>query len=384
MIISRIKLQNWRNFKQLDLKLGKRVFIVGPNASGKSNLLDAFRFLRDIAKGSGGGLQKAFRDRGGLSMVRCLAARSNPHIHFEVELSQSPEGPEIFRYAIGITQETKGHRRPVVKYERVSRNGTKLLDRPDVQDRDDPERLTETFLEQTTANKEFRDIASFLNGICYLHLVPQLLRFPEAFSGTPLSEDPFGKTFLERLAKTPEKTRSRRLKRIEGALKIIAPNLTHLEFRKDTTGVPHLCALYKHWRPDAGNQNEMQFSDGTLRSIGLFWAMMESNHLLLLEEPELSLNVEIIKEIPSLVHKITHPQQRQVIMSTHSYELLSDKGIGGEETVILRPGKEGTEAHLLSDNKPSAEMLRLGMSVAEVAIPLGSPENVVQMKLSFN
>ena len=58
MIVSSIKLKNWKNFQNVDVKLKERVFVVGPNASGKSNFLDVFRFLRDIAK-PGGGLQKA-------------------------------------------------------------------------------------------------------------------------------------------------------------------------------------------------------------------------------------------------------------------------------------------------------------------------------------
>lgn len=65
MQFTRLKLKNWRNFTRVDLALGERLFITGPNASGKSNLMDAFRFLRDIAK-SGGGLQEAVTLRGGL------------------------------------------------------------------------------------------------------------------------------------------------------------------------------------------------------------------------------------------------------------------------------------------------------------------------------
>ena len=66
MIISRIALKNWRNFEDVEVNLTDRVFVVGPNAAGKSNLLDVFRFLRTIAQSEGGGLQKALKDRGGL------------------------------------------------------------------------------------------------------------------------------------------------------------------------------------------------------------------------------------------------------------------------------------------------------------------------------
>ncbi len=41
------------------------VFLLGQNASGKSNLLDVFPWLRDMVK-PGGVLQKAIEDRGGL------------------------------------------------------------------------------------------------------------------------------------------------------------------------------------------------------------------------------------------------------------------------------------------------------------------------------
>ena len=50
MIITRLKLTNWRNFTDVDVPLLDRAFIIGPNASGKPNLLDAIRFLR-VARG---------------------------------------------------------------------------------------------------------------------------------------------------------------------------------------------------------------------------------------------------------------------------------------------------------------------------------------------
>ncbi|HQP99307.1 MAG TPA: AAA family ATPase, partial [bacterium] len=67
-------LENWRNFARVDVDLQKRVFLIGPNASGKSNLLDVFRFLRDVVS-VGGGFQAAVARRGGVKPLRCLAAR---------------------------------------------------------------------------------------------------------------------------------------------------------------------------------------------------------------------------------------------------------------------------------------------------------------------
>jgi len=37
MRITHIRLENWKNFRFVDIPLQRRLFIIGPNASGKSN-----------------------------------------------------------------------------------------------------------------------------------------------------------------------------------------------------------------------------------------------------------------------------------------------------------------------------------------------------------
>lgn len=93
MLITRLRLKNWRNFQTLDVPLREITYLLGPNASGKSNLLDAFRFLRDISKSKGGGLQTAVADRGGISKLRCLHARRDPEVKIEVEISNTGMSP---------------------------------------------------------------------------------------------------------------------------------------------------------------------------------------------------------------------------------------------------------------------------------------------------
>ena len=383
MHISRIKMRNWKNFPTVDVHLSNRIFIIGANATGKSNLLDSLRFLRDIAKGQGGGLQLAMKERGGLSKVRCYAARSKPWVELEIQLNSDNSEEPKFVYQLGLSQETKGFRRPVVKYEKVTVNGNVVLTRPDNNDREDSERLTETHLEQTSANHKFREIASFFRDICYLHLVPQMVRNPETATGNSLNDDPFGKSFLERVANTPEKTRKNRLKKIENALKIITPQLTQLTFKYDKKGQPHLEARYEHWRPEAGQQSEIQFSDGTLRAIGLLWMLQEKSTLLLIEEPELSLNSEITKQLPAMFSMVSRKNKRQLIVSTHSHDLLSDKGIAPEETVLLRPEKEGTSAMVLSNDESSLLLYKDGFSIADTGLPLAAPPEAEQLSLSF-
>jgi len=381
MIISRLSLKNWRNFRHIDIELTDRVFIVGPNASGKSNLLDAVRFLRDVAK-PGGGLQQAIFQRGGVSKIRCLAARKEPAVEITVELKNGSDLPS-WRYAIGFTQQVRGHRQPVLSYERVWRGEDQILDRPDNEDVMDEVRRTQTSLEQINANSKFREISKFLDSVRYLHLVPQLLKHPEAFKGPGLAEDPFGKNFLELVARTPEGTRRSRLRKIEEALRQAVPQLTNLSDTKDETGIPHLEATYAHWRPGAGRQREDQFSDGTLRLIGLFWTLLDGDAPLLLEEPELSLHTAIVKKLPALFYRMQRKRKRQIFVSTHSWEMLQDKGIGGEELVMLEPNNEGTIATVASNSSDIRKLLASGLSIAEVAIPRTAPPQLEQLNLDL-
>lgn len=382
MIVSRLSLKNWRNFRAIDVEMRERVFIVGANASGKSNLLDVFRFLRDIAKQQGGGLQKAIEDRDGLSKIRCLAARKYPDVEIEVDLSDADAENPKWKYAIGIRQEARGYRQPFLAYEKVWKDGTLILDRPNVDDKKDQERLKQTHLEQINSNAEFREIARFFESVVYIHLVPQLLKFPNAFAGKALEGDPFGKEFLQRIARTTEKTRNARLKKIEEGLRLAVPQLKGLQVEKDELGIPHLQASYEHWRSAGAKQREDQFSDGTLRLIGLLWSLLESDSLLLLEEPELSLNTGIVKELAGLIHRAQREKKRQVLISTHSAELLGE-GVGGEETLLLEPKREGTEVRQASSIKEVRVMLESGFSVGEAVMPKVTPPKVRELSLGL-
>lgn len=375
MIISRVLLKNWRNFQAVDVTLGERVFLAGPNASGKSNLLDVFRFLRDIAK-PGGGLQQAVSNRGSISKIRCLAATKYPNLEIEVHLANAARQKPVWKYAIGIKQEVRGYRQPLLSYERVWHHEEQLLNRPEAADKHDLLRLTQTHLEQINANTKFREIAKFFESVLYLHLVPQLVRFPNAFTGPGLAGDPFGRSFLERVAQTPPKARQSRLRKIEEALRLAVPQLAQLTDTRDEAGVPHLEAVYQHWRFKGAKQQEDQFSDGTLRLIGLLWALLEGDSLLLLEEPELSLNSGIVSKLPGLMYRLQRPKKRQIILSTHSWDLLSDKGIGGEETLLLKPGSGGTQVEVASSNDEVRSLLEGGLSVAEAALPRTVPHTV--------
>lgn len=376
MIISKVSIQNWRNFKAAETSLNDVTYILGPNASGKSNFLDVFRFLRDVAKSNGGGLQKAIANRGTLKKLRCLHARAKPEVGIEIVISDtSPNDKSGWKYELFFNSEGKGRQRPIVTKERVLRisesgDETVLLNRPNEEDKSDPERLTQTSLEQIQGNKDFRELAEFFSKTNYVHLVPQLLKFADEIGGRRLEDDPFGQGFLERLAKTTDGTRRSRLKRIETALKSVIAQMEQLEFIHDPiTGLPHLEVRYKHHRPQGAIQREDQFSDGTLRLISLFWLILDGSSLLLLEEPELSLNEEIVKKLPALIDRAqrTMRRKRQILITTHSQALLSNNAISAEQLVILEPSDDGTK--MTGPTQGERDALLSGFSPGDAVLP---------------
>lgn len=50
-MLKELQLTNFKNFKQTTLKLGQMTLLLGSNASGKSNIREAFRFLHGIGRG---------------------------------------------------------------------------------------------------------------------------------------------------------------------------------------------------------------------------------------------------------------------------------------------------------------------------------------------
>ncbi len=380
MRLTRLTLKNWRNFKKADFKIQDRMLIIGSNASGKSNLLDALLFLKQIAS-PGGGFQKAVESRGGMSRVRCLAARSFNHgwVTMAIEIGDD-KCSSRWSYDLTFTAERRGLHRPIVKSEIVRKNGEVLLERPTEEDDKDPEQMTQTDLEQVKANKEFRNIVEFLKSIRYLHLVPHIIRDPER-SGDR-NDDPYGADFLLRIAKTPQKTRNRHLKKINEALKAAVPQLDRLELKRDKMGSWHLEARYQHWRPQGALQNERDFSDGTLRLIGLLWSLIEEGRVggpVLLEEPELTLHSSVVCQIPAILSRVRANGGPQVVVTTHSNEILHDQGLGKDEVVVLIPGADGTETQEAAGIPDIQDLLDSGLSMAEILLPKTQPEMVHEL-----
>ncbi len=376
MRITRLKVQRWRNFMDAELQLAERAFIVGPNAAGKSNLVDALRFLRDVAEPVSGGFQSAVKRRGGISAIRSLAAGRMPTVVVEVDVGDEST-PDRWTYRLGFTQDN--NRRPVIETEVVTCKGVVLVNRLNEEDRADPARRTQTNLEQINMNKPFRELSEFFASIRYLHIVPQLIREPNRSVG--YRNDPYGGDFIERIAATPEKTRKSRLRKITEALRIAVPYFSEIDLDQDLKGFWHLKAKYEHWRAKGAWQNEDQFSDGTLRLLGLLWSLFEGAGPILLEEPELSLHSEVVRHIPAMFARMQLRRDRQVIVTTHSDVILADQSIGLDEVHIVQAAEKGSVVRTAGKLGDIKKLLESGVPLGEAIGPLAKPKNTDDLPL---
>jgi predicted ATPase len=214
-----------------------------------------------------------------------------------------------------------------------------------------------------------------------LHVVPQIIRDPER--GRRVGDDPFGGDLLRRMKEMRQDRRRARLIRISEALKLAVPQFADLELKDDEAGVPHLYASYAHWRPNASKQKETEFSDGTLRLVGLLWSIAEGGGPLLLEEPELSLNDAVVSELPKLFKRMQTLSGRQVVATTHSTAFLNDPGILLTEVHRIVPGPKGSAVVTASKDKTVvAQVENHEWTVGQAIVPLLAARGVNKLGVS--
>jgi hypothetical protein len=115
--------------------------------------------------------------------------------------------------------------------------------------------------------------------------------------------------------------------------------------------------------------------------MGLLWAVLDGTGPLLLEEPELSLHPEVVRYIPLMFARVQSRRHRQIIISTHSAEMLHGKGIGLKEVLLLKPTTEGTIVCPLESVPEAESLLSGGLTVGDIAMAHTRPDKAYQLAL---
>ncbi len=340
--VRRVVLRNYKSIKECDVSLGPLTLLVGVNGSGKSNFLDALRFVAESLRTT---MDQALRERGGIKEVR-RRSRGHP-THFAIDLELSlPDGSDgTYRFRVGAkphggfeVQEEDCELRSAGGGEvfyRV-RNGVVEEASFDPRPRASTDRL---YLTMASGLPEFRTAYDLLSGMGFYSISPEQLRdLQEPGAGSLLMRD--GRNAASVVAWLERHNRHVK-ERIEEYLGTIAPGVRQVG--KKSLG--HKETL-EFKQTVAGDENPWSFlaqnmSDGTLRALGVLVCLFQcfdrspetAIPLVGIEEPEATLHPAAAGVLMDALREASH--FTQVLVTTHSPELLDTPDLDADSLLIV-------------------------------------------------
>lgn len=372
--VKRVTIRNYKSIGQCDVELGRLTILVGRNGSGKSNFLDALRFVLDGLQTS---LDHAIKSRGGIDGVR---RRSTGHPHnFFIGLEINLPSGAIASYGFEIGAKPRGGF--VVKHEKlkvVKASGEIAssfhVSEGELRDAtadDMPPAVAERlYLVTASGRREFLEPYSALMSMGFYNLNPEQMKdvqSPDA--GELLRRD--GSNIASVVARL-EADRPELKERIREYLVAIVPDIVDfqraavghketLEFRQGIKGAQH------PWR-----FNAISMSDGTLRSLGIVVAAMQlvnrTNpvYLVGIEEPESALHPAAAAALMDSLREAA--QHTQVILTSHSPDLLDRFDESSDSLLVVQsrlgetlvgPADEASVASIRSHLYSPGDLLRM-------------------------
>ena len=366
-MITSIRLVDFKNFVDETLRLGPFTMIVGTNASGKSNIRDAFRFLHGIGRGYtlpeivggkwGAGGQREWQPiRGAAHEVARLDSRSST-FSFHVELRGDDQPVS---YSIEIEFDPRGLRYEV-EYEAVRTllppaarkaprdNGWQTIyETKSVDDRhwvdlidDGYEPLTRdkpalTQLERPQGSA-VQSVSQALVGMRFWDLSPELMRHP-AYPGTPLGDR--GENLpavLEQTCADPEL----RSTLVSWLQELTPMDVSDLEFPRDPSGYVHLMLCERNGRKISADSA----SDGTLRFLAMLAVLLGKAPpgLCFFEEIDNGIHPARLNLLMELIERQTEKRDIQVVTTTHASAMLTVMGDSTFANTSVVSRTEGTD-----------------------------------------
>jgi predicted ATPase len=315
--LTRVVLKNYKSIEACDVDLHSLTFLVGANGAGKSNFLDAAKFVADALRTS---LDHALRERGGIQEVRRRTGGHPTHFGIRLEFAV-PDGP-TGSYAFRIGAKASGAFE--VQHEECVLSGTEALS-GDIRFSVPGAAPASDRLYLPDAPADFRPVRDALARMAFYNPNPDRikdLQLPDA--GDLLARDGSNlASVLDRMAKRQPEARSR----IEDYLSRIVPGVrgvevSHvgpretLEFRQDVPDPEN------PWRFLAGSM-----SDGTLRALAALVALFQSGSVPLaaLEGPAATLHPAAAAVLLDALLEAS--ALRQVLVTSHNADLLDSPNV---------------------------------------------------------
>ncbi len=417
-MITSIRLENFKNFADETLRVGPFTVIVGANASGKSNILDAFRFLHGIGRGytlaeivggkygAGGQIEWA-GIRGGVDEI----------IRFNQLSLLLQVGVEDFTYTIRVGRDEDRDGAFQVKEESLKLSATRIYStqpergnlqslRPGdgelllhwdrgitpreintyVKVRADQPGITQFQRKERAPDKHRPStdrVIQVLGNMRFLDLNPQRMREP-AFPGQTVMGD-HGEhlpTVLQAICEDPERKETL----VEWMRELTPMDVRDFEFPTDPSGRVHLVFLEANDR----RVSAYAASDGTLRFLAMLTVLLgpDPDGLYFFEEIDNGIHPARQWLLLELIEKQTAKRGIQVVTTTHSPDLLTVMNdetfqntsvvcrLEDAEDAIIRPVSELPKAGELRNSHGLGRLLTGGWMEDALAFTEGYDEEV--------
>ncbi|MBL8472727.1 MAG: AAA family ATPase [Rhodocyclaceae bacterium] len=319
-------------------RLGPVTVLVGPNAAGKSNLVDALRFLRDVADE---GLEHALSDRGGITLVRQAGLAPPPQVGLEVDLSDEA-GQPLAHYAL----EVRSHSHARFRIAHEAAEWAAAQTRPGQSDaqgaegsrhRFERDRKDVVHVHDGDAAAESVELAphaaalgvlganplgKWLREVAFCTVYPDSMRDPRRpDSDERLKESGENWATVLRALRKTEVGRVR-LEQVRQAVSFMLPGLEEVTV-KSVGGylVPQF--MVRNWSDRRLYPlDPVRLSTGTLRLFGMLLAVhqLPAPALAVIEEPEQSLNPQLFGVLVQALRQVS--RHTQIIITTHSPQLV--------------------------------------------------------------
>ena len=367
-MIKRLRVRNYLRLKDIDLELGGRNVLVGPNMSGKSNLIDCFRFLTTMVSS---GVNKAFLDRGGFQEIIWKGGNeSRISIALIADAPvEASEGKKVYDYNISIVGsatglitiesetlkvKTKNSVKTLIDLKNghgkiLNENGTPAFGPPG-----DP---TQSVLEFNVPGWEGTRFKNFVSIWRFYHLIPTVMKQANAaMSQNFLNQE--GNNLSSWLM-TLQSRHPEEFRRIRQVATDVLPNLKEILTPPTQFATTYVTTQEKGLK---GTINVWRMSDGELAFLALLSLIFAPAELaaplFCIEEPENHLHPKLLE---TLVEVLTQRQEEfgsraaQIITTTHSPYLVDKVSL--DELLVVEKTNGATKFTRPASKKHLKELL---------------------------
>lgn len=316
-MFTRLRFQNFLSLKDIEIDLGKVNVLVGPNASGKSNIARAIQLIARHAR-DGYPLLDGYRS------LRELSFNFDPVVNIQISL-ETLIGGTNYSYTLQLTNECY--------IEQIQKENKTVIyhrgDSPVVEIKEGNTYTIYSFIMGTQfysrtiyesmlralpsrVEREIHHLVSSLGRISVHSFAPGRLRLRNHISQPPLL-DYYGEN-LARYLLYLYTERRKDFWRIEETLRGMVPEVEEV--------IPHIEGTeVEIWIKIKGVDEPLKpynISDGTLRLLAIIAALYGGFSLVVLEEPENCIHPHLLEALMYLIRD----SPSQVLLTTHSPYLL--------------------------------------------------------------